>query len=251
MILVDATRHWEASNWTPEWFRRRYPNKVLKTDDGEITMSAFIDGISQRDGRPGPFLREQQLRAVFPDITDHVLPTPPFALPNWFGDNYLIPQINRRLNAESHIQINFCGRRRFPYLHVDAWGAHAFVTQHYGAKEFVVFPPDHEPFLYRVPKQRFSAIDDLENLDTERFPLFAHAEGTRFVLEQGESLFVPSKWWHTTTVPGASLSTVIQILNAHNWPDLVDYVERHSNSRWVGKLLAGYFGLVGIVKRRQ
>ena len=154
-------------------------------------MDAFIDAITTDDGKAGPFLREQTVKEVFPDLTSHVEPQPPYVLPNWLGGNYLIGSINRRLNRESSIEVNFCGRRMFPYLHVDDLGVHAFITQHYGDKEVIAYPPDQEPYLDRAGTERFSLVNDVDDPDLEKFPLFAKARAVRVVVRAGESVFMP------------------------------------------------------------
>jgi hypothetical protein len=211
-------------------------------------MTAFIDAITSDSGEPGPFLREQPLKDVFPDLVDNVLPTPPYALPNWLGGNYLIGRINERLNRESFIEVNFCGRRIFPYLHIDDLGVHAFITQHYGDKHFVVYPPDQEPFIYRIAKERFSEIVDVDNPDLTRYPLFAQAKPIRIVLHAGESVFMPCGWWHTTRVPGTSLSTVISISNSSNWSELVEFLKENSNHPGLASLFSIYLRSIGFFK---
>ena len=231
VVITDATAKWKAQSWTPQWFKDRYPGKKLQTDQGEMIMEDFIDAITSESPEPGPFLREQPLAEVFPDLKDHVLPTPPYALPNWLGGNYLLPRVNRRLNRESNIEINFCGKRIFPYLHIDDLHVHAFINQLYGDKNLIVFPPNQEKFLYRKDDQRVSQIPDVDNPDLEKFPLFVHAKPTRMVLHAGESIFMPCGWWHTTRVPAASLSTVFSIANSSNWSQLVGDVENELSHR--------------------
>jgi histone arginine demethylase JMJD6 len=251
VIITDATAKWKASEWTPDWFKSRYPDKIVLTDQGEMRMDHFIDAIKEDpNGAPGPFLREQPLKDVFPDLVDHVLPNPPYVLPNWLGTNFLFKRINYRVNRESHIEVNFCGRRIFPYLHLDDLGVHAFITQHYGEKEFTVFQPDQEPYLYREGTQRFSQIKDVDNPDLERFPLFAQAKAIKLVLKPGESVFMPCGWWHTTRVPGTSLSTVISISNSSNWNELVLFLEKNSNHPKLAALFSVYLRIIGFLKAR-
>lgn len=249
VILTDATAAWKANQWTPQWFKERYPGMMLTTDQGEMRMEDFIDAISKESDEPGPFLREQALKDVFPDLVDHVLPTPPYVLPNWLGDNYLIRRINLRLNRESYIEVNFCGRRIFPYLHIDDLGVHAFVTQHYGSKVFTVYAPDQEQYLYRAGRERFSQVHDVDNPDLDKYPLFAKARGVKVTLHPGESLFVPHGWWHTTYVPGTSLSTVISLSNKHNWKDLVSFLEENSNHPRLALFFSIYLRTIGFFKR--
>ncbi|MBS1600367.1 MAG: cupin-like domain-containing protein [Bacteroidetes bacterium] len=249
VIITDATAKWKASNWTPEWFKKTFPDKMVSTDFGEMRMDEFIDAITADTDKPGPFLREQPLAEVFPELIDNVLPTPSYVTPNWLGGNYLVGPITQRLNRESHIEVNFCGRRIFPYLHIDDLGVHAFITQHYGDKHFVVYPPDQEPYLYRVNKDRFSQIPDVDNPDLEKFPLFAQAKPIRIVLHAGESVFMPCGWWHTTRVPGTSLSTVISVSNSSNWSELVNYLENNSNHPKLAPLFSMYLRTIGFFKR--
>lgn len=250
VIITDAVKDWQAVTWTPEFFKRRYPDKKVLTDRGEMTMPQFIDAIqAPPEAGPGPFLREQPLDEVFPDLVDHVSPEPVFSLPNWLRGRYLLGRVTRRLNREGRLEVNFCGRRVFPYLHIDDLHVHAFITQLHGEKHVVVYPPDQEPFLYRKPGQRFSEIVDVDHPDLERFPLFAQAQAIRITLRPGESVFMPCGWWHTTRVPGASLSTVISIANRSNWSDLVDdVVGELSHHPHLARLYGGFMRGVGALR---
>lgn len=247
VIFTDAVKDWPAARWTPDFFKQRYPDKRVQTDGGEMTMAAFIDAIqAPPEAGSGPFLREQPLDELFPDLVPHVTPTPPYALPNWLRGRYLIGRITNRLTRESRMEVNFCGRRVFPYLHLDDLHVHAFITQLYGEKHVIVYPPDQEPYLYRKPGQRFSEIVDVDHPDLARFPLFAKARAIRITLQPGESVFMPCGWWHTTRVPGASLSTVISIANRSNWNDLVgDVLRELDNHPYLAPLYGIYLRTVG------
>ena len=99
--------------------------------------------------------------------------------------------------------------------------------QIYGRKEFILFPPEQEPYLYpSAEKLNLSTVNDVDRPDLERFPLFAKANASRFVLEQGELLFIPSHWWHTTKMLTPCISVSANVLNASNWKELVRFVAR-------------------------
>lgn len=248
VIITDATSKWKASEWTPQWFKERYAGKVVSTDQGPMRMDDFIDEITRETDEPGPFLREQPLKDLFPDLIDHVLPIPVYVKPNWLGANYYIGSVNRRLNRESHLEVNFCGRRIFPYLHVDDLGVHAFITQHYGDKNLIIYPPDQEPFLYRNEQTRFSKIFDVDNPDLESYPLFKNAKAIRVLLRAGETAFMPSGWWHTTKVPGTSLSTVISVSNSSNWKDLIKFYKQNSQSSKKALFVEAYLTGMGFIR---
>jgi histone arginine demethylase JMJD6 len=250
VVLPDAVKAWKATTcWTPQWFRARYPGKIVKTDQGEMVMEDFIDGLVAGSAeKPGPFLREQALEHVFPDLMDQVQPVPIYTRPNWMPGTYPLRRVNDPINREAKLEINFAGGgRAFPYLHFDKRHAHAFITQVYGSKDFVVFPPEQEQFLYPVGKERYSHINDVNEPDLERFPLYAKAQPIRITLQPGESVFMACGWWHTTRVTGPSLSTVISFANASNWSDLArDTGEEFSHRPWFGRLYASYLRSLAI-----
>jgi len=75
----------------------------------------------------------------------------------------------------------------FPVLHYDGLASHAFLMQIYGRKKFILYAPEHEPYMYRRPDQvNVSRIRDVERPDLRHFPLFAKAAPTTFILEPGE-----------------------------------------------------------------
>jgi hypothetical protein len=53
VIIMDATARWKASQSTPEWFKNRYPDKIVSTDQGKMKMTDFIDAIIGNRPEPG------------------------------------------------------------------------------------------------------------------------------------------------------------------------------------------------------
>jgi len=135
--------------------------------------------------------------------------------PNWL-DSRLFPSRESLKYFERYIG----GRgAAFPVLHYDGLHTHAFIMEIYGEKEFWVYPPEQTAFVYPRPgpESNKSQIDDIEHPDLERFPLFAQAKGTRFLLKAGETLFVPAGWWHTTRMLTAAISVSVNSADAANW----------------------------------
>ncbi|GIY37559.1 HSPB1-associated protein 1 [Caerostris extrusa] len=67
-------------------------------------------------------------------------------------------------------------------------------------KKWVLFPPSDSTFLYptRIPYEEssvFSSVNIL-NPDLSLHPLFKKSHPHVVVLEPGDVLFVPKKWWH-------------------------------------------------------
>ena len=64
-----------------------------------------------------------------------------------------------------------------------------------GRKRITLFGPECSPRLYRHPFTVRSYVDP-ERPDFRRFPGLAGVEGHQVVLEPGETLFIPSGFWH-------------------------------------------------------
>jgi len=111
---------------------------------------------------------------------------------------------------------------KFPVLHYDGLHTHAFLMQIQGVKEYIGFAPDQTPYMYTRsgPGQpNISEINDIENWDADRFALFGKAKGVRFTLHPGETLFMPSGWWHTARILSPSITVSINGANGANWSD--------------------------------
>ena len=89
--------------------------------------------------------------------------------------------------------------------------------QLYGEKEYIVFSPEQTgSCTRRTACGNKSRIDDLLHPDLAAFPLFDQAEGVRFPLHPGETLFVPAGWWHTARILSPSVTVSINGVNRAN-----------------------------------
>jgi len=244
VVVTDILSRWKALlRWTPEFFKREFGDMKFTIDEDlrrkvgykenngkvEYTMARFIDRVLEStDENPAPYFRNRVLYELFPSLKQDIEPLPEYFLPNWLPETYLVNYVGQVLNRGAAIEIYIGGKGgAFPVLHYDGAGTHAFLMQIYGRKQFIIYPPDQEPFLYPSPeKENFSMINSIDKPDLERFPLFAKADPTTFVLEPGELLFVPSHWWHTTKMLTASISISINTVNQSNWHELVDFVSK-------------------------
>jgi len=244
VVVTDILSRWKALlRWTPEFFKREFGDMKFTIDEDlrrkvgykenngkvEYTMARFIDRVLEStDENPAPYFRNRVLYELFPSLKQDIEPLPEYFLPNWLPETYLVNYVGQVLNRGAAIEIYIGGKGgAFPVLHYDGAGTHAFLMQIYGRKQFIIYPPDQEPFLYPSPeKENFSMINSIDKPDLERFPLFAKADPTTFVLEPGELLFVPSHWWHTTKMLTASISISINTVNQSNWHELVEFVSK-------------------------
>ena len=80
-------------------------------------------------------------------------------------------------------------------LHYDLDCATVFLTQFQTRKQIILFAPDQQPYLYQHPFTVQSSVT-LDKPDYENHPALKLAHGYEAVLEHGETIFMPSLFWH-------------------------------------------------------
>jgi ribosomal protein L16 Arg81 hydroxylase len=90
-------------------------------------------------------------------------------------------------------------------LHFDL--QNTLLAQAYGRKRVTLFSPDDTPWLYNE-RGGYSSVDP-EQPDLDRYPRFAQASPHTVVLEPGDALFLPVRWWHQVRSLSVSISLSI------------------------------------------
>jgi hypothetical protein len=221
VIITGAIDGWKAMQWTPQFFRDTYPEKLLRIDGKDYRMEEFLQLVEHStDLRPGPYLRNAIIDHFDPRLLADITPLPEYFSPNWLDGP--LSNLLRDLLHGGSAELYIGGKGgTFPYLHYDACHTHAFISQIYGTKEFTCFPEDQTEYLYvRPDRNNVSQIRDIEHPDYSTYPLFAEATPIRFVLRPGEVLFIPGGLWHTARMLSPSISVSVNRANASNWPSV-------------------------------
>ena len=93
------------------------------------------------------------------------------------------------------------GASSITHMHFDIDMSHILHTQFCGRKRVLMFPYQEQYKLYRKPWEVLS-LADFSNyyiegkVDYEKFPALKLAEGHDFMLEPGDTLFMPAGYWH-------------------------------------------------------
>ena len=261
VVVTDALRQWNAvKTWSPEFFKREYGNMTFTIEDDlkrkaglgpaasvEYTMAGFIDCVlASTDEIPAPYFRNRILYDLFPKLKQDIEPMPEYFSPNWLPDHFMVGRVGEQLNRGSAVELYIGGKGgTFPVLHYDGAASHAFLMQIYGQKQFIVFAPDQEKYLYPSPEKQNLSLVNVEAPDLERFPLYAKAASTTFILEPGELLFIPSMWWHTTRMLAPCISISVNTVNDSNWKALIDYVAMRQRNPVVSAVSRAYLAAAG------
>jgi len=128
------------------------------------------------------------------------------------------------------------GEGAITHMHFDIDLSHILHTQFVGRKRILLFPYEQQHLLYRKPFEVLSMVDfsryyDPENskIDYAKFPALQHAKGYDFILEHGDTLFMPGGYWHHMEYLDSGFAMSLRALN----------------TRFAGKL-HGVWNLVGM-----
>ena len=217
VIITDAVRAWPAlERWNFDYFKKKCGEVVVKSRTVRDLIGELE--ISTRE-RPTSYAYSLSIPRQFPDLLADILPTPPYWQPNWLDHLDLLPGFRgHKLNHITGLEVNLGGAYSiFPTIHYDDLWTQTFVTQVYGRKEWVLYPPDHTAYLY--PRERGSNFSRLpvDNVDLDEFPLFRKVKPIRFCIEPGEMFYNTPGWWHTTRALTPSIAVVLSTASAPIW----------------------------------
>jgi hypothetical protein len=95
------------------------------------------------------------------------------------------------------------GEGSITHMHFDIDMPHLMHTQFMGRKRVLLFPNEEQYKLYRKPFEVLSLADfsnyydaAKSKVDVEKFPALKLAAGYDVILEPGDTLFMPSGYWH-------------------------------------------------------
>jgi len=250
VILMDAIEDWAAvGKWSPEWLKSRYHSLPVVADEQTYRFGDLISRIlTPVAGESAPYLRNQAIHNVFPELMVDLQPSPRFFWPNWLHGSYVPEQLGDYMRVLTTLELFVGGRgSKFPNLHIDSAHTHAFLNQVYGAKELVLYSPTQTELVYPNHKG-ISLVGDVDNPDLEQFPLFAEAVPIRVTIRAGDTAFIPAGWWHTARMPGPSITVSVNTANESNWSALVRDIAGQ-RSRLVGLGLGAYLTAMGYWNR--
>jgi len=251
VVITDAAAAWPIhGRGTPDYFRRRYGEHRLRVLGESWRLADLIDLLERSStAKPGPYPCKFEIAKELRDLLAEVVPRFAYSLPDRQG-SALIPQ--SLFDDVNNLEIFFGGPGgKFPYLHYDVMHLHAWITQLHGDKEFTVYAPDQERYLYPKPDLPWqSSIRNHHHPDLERYPLLRHARAQTVVIHAGETLFLPCGWWHTARSLTMTISVAFDQLGPDNWSDFVGDVvaqRRREGQRFQASMLGAYLHALGPV----
>jgi hypothetical protein len=193
LVIRKATEDWPALHkWTFEY---------LKQVVGDITVPLYDS--SKAD--PSKPINAAATEMKFSDYMDLIQREPtdlriflfdPIKYAPKLLEDYRSPSDLMGGFLDKYPNMFFGGAGSVTFLHYDIDLAHIFHT-HFGRKHVILFDYKWRERLYCIPFATYALEDyDIENPDFDKFPALDGVEGQQAFLEHGDTLFMPTGWWH-------------------------------------------------------
>jgi histone arginine demethylase JMJD6 len=252
VVLTDAARDWGAmAKLTPQYFKENYGHISKEINGVNYKMADVVDMIIQATPeKQAPYPYNFNIKKYFPELLQDFKPEILYSKSDRIN-HPLLPKI--LFNGTTPYEIFLGGKGSFfPFLHIDALNLHTQITQIYGSKDFILYPPEQTPYLYpNADNKKFSRVD-IFNPDYEKYPLFKKAKPLKFTLNERETLLFPTGWWHSTQIHEPCISFGRSQLNAANWDLFIaDNKAMKKKISFLASPLLAYGKIAGGIMNRQ
>jgi hypothetical protein len=194
LIIKHLSRSWPAyEKWNPAYLKQMVgdqivplydnskvdPSKPINSAVARMPFTEYMDLISSKP---------TELRIFFFNIFKHA--------PQLLND-IVLPKHLMGGFLESMPAMFFGGSNSVTFLHYDIDLPHILHTHFGGRKHVILFENKWKRRLYCIPNATY-ALEDYDVLypDTKRFPALDGVEGVQAFLEHGDTLFMPTGYWH-------------------------------------------------------
>lgn len=194
VVIKNMAKKWPAyQKWTMEY---------MKEVVGDVTVPLYDS--SKAD--PSAPINSSAAEMKFGDYIDLIQKEPtdlriflfdPIKFAPKLLDDYISPKDLMGGFLDKYPNMFFGGKGSVTFLHFDIDMAHIFHTHFNGRKHILLFDYKWKERLYQIPYATYALEDyDIENPDFSKFPALDGVEGIECYLEHGDTLFMPTGWWH-------------------------------------------------------
>ncbi|MGM9479211.1 cupin-like domain-containing protein [Pedobacter sp. GSP4] len=194
LVIKNMAKKWPAyQKWTMEYMKDVVGDKVVPLYD-----SAKAD--------PSKPINASVAEMKFSDYINLIKETPtdlriflfdPIKFAPELLDDYIAPKDLMGGFLDRYPNMFFGGKGSVTFLHYDIDLAHIFHTHFNGRKHVILFDYKWKERLYQIPYATYALEDyDVENPDFDKFPALKGIQGVEAYLEHGDTLFMPTGYWH-------------------------------------------------------
>ncbi len=256
VVLTGLMDRWPAmTKWTPRYFREEMGGKIIMRKGEALNIGdLFASFDSSQPGVDQRYVNSIMLRQQFSEIEPDIQPEIEHLLPNRLRSRWMLG-VSDLVDPGGSPELLFAGPNAPFTLHFDENFMMGFITQVYGVKDLILFPPSESPYLYQsedAKTRNMSLIGDVFNPDYEQFPLLRQAKAALVTLGPGEILFNPAGWWHASKPREISIAMLTSTVGPENWQDFcADCMELYARNNVKTLLKRAYVRLGGAVMQLE
>lgn len=249
VVLTDAQTGWAAQDkWKFQWLEQHFGDDELpcsdlapffrSSDSGciqtlKVSMREYVRYIAgQRNAIQSfqksveqpfygngwtPFLRHE---CLIRDVSDRLYCVTD-CVPRG-GDGAIETQLREFNLSLTKVFLGPAGT--VSRLHHDTYATHVWLSQIRGRKQFICYPPGDSEHLHYVATDECdgkTSLFDPSNPDFETFPRARCATPFSVVVEEGETVVLPSRWWHWAKSLTPSITLMRNFVNDVNLQEYV------------------------------
>jgi hypothetical protein len=249
VIITDAIESWPAlTRWTFDFWKTNYGSEFVQAwyfgidDVAKLTkLSNYIDFLQRplpdlsgfwvdKGGNPlpvapelptsPPYLSSWHAFQNHPELYHDILPHP-HCVPDFVCTlNPNLKEIFEQTSGIAYWVVHMGPEGSLSSLHQDYGSTHAYLAQIRGRKHAILFSPEDSDFLY-------GGQVDLEDRDHQQHPLLNFARAYECIIEPGDLLLIPKKWWHHVRGLEKSITVSHNFFNHTNFTEYMAHILRN------------------------
>ncbi len=212
LVIKNLTKDWPAhEKWNIDYLKsiagdlevplydnsKADPSKPINSTAAKMKFGDYLDLIKREP---------TELRIFLFNLMKHVP-----ALKN----DIKVPKDLMGGFIESMPAMFFGGSNSVTFLHYDIDLPHLFHTHFGGRKQVILFENKWKRRLYCLPNATYALEDyDVLNPDFKKFPALQGVQGEEVFLEHGDTLFMPTGYWHWMKYIDGSFSLSLRAWDA-------------------------------------
>lgn len=235
VIMRSFARDWPA---TQKWHY-----DYLKAGCGQVEVPLYREAFANSDQ---DYLESSQSMA-FGDYLDLIQSGPTPLRMFLFNIFKHMPQLRADFSfpdlgvtfLKNHPFLFVGGQDAHVDIHYDLDHSHVFLTQMTGTKRVILYDSADRRKLYQHPFT-VSCNIDFRNPDLARYPRLRDLQGYEGILTPGDTLFIPSRWWHFIEYSTAGISLTLRAL-PDSWAEraagLTSIIKLKIIDQYLGKMI--------------
>jgi hypothetical protein len=194
VIIKGLTEETGARNWSIEYIKK-------------VCGDVMVDVFDNSNPNNASAFTTPDLKMRFEEYVSSIIKDEPSTLRMFLFNMFKARPSLRKEFPCPKIMKGVMGRVGFMFfgakgirvrIHQDMDMSNVLLTQFYGRKKVVLVAPEYSRLLYKLPFNTHSLVN-LDKPDYEKYPGLRYIQTQECILEHGDSLFMPSGYWHYIT----------------------------------------------------